>query len=472
MLLFSLIILLTSVCHVQAKAVFAHFMLWNSNNFTKEDWRLDITEAKIAHIDGFALNTGFSLENQHLLDDAFAIADELDFKLFLSLDYSGDGHWPTDQVMKYLKEYTKKPAYYKTSDNKPLVSTFEGAQAAGDWQKIKDKIDCAFIPEWSNLRPARSIAYEQVDGLMSWTAWPNGTEDMDTSVDKEYMDALDGKPYIMPVSPWFYTNLERFHKNWVWQGDDLWYTRWQQVLELSPEYVEILTWNDYGESHYIGPIHGDDLDVFNYGQAPFNYAENMPHDGWRKLLPYVIDLYKNGGKDAKIEEEGLISWYRVNPAHACASGKTTGNTLTQNQQTLPAGEVLKDRIFFSALLESSADISVTIGGKDRAASWINTPDGGKGIYHGSIPINNQTGDVVVTLTRDNDFLAEIKGNEITTKCVNNMTNWNAWVGNATSTGPKPASSSSSSKQDSSSTRLVLSGSIYGLISWVVFFLML
>jgi hypothetical protein len=29
---------------------------------------------------------------------------------------------------------------------------------------------------------------------------------------------------------------------------DLWYDRWQQVWYLQPEFVQILTWNDYGNA--------------------------------------------------------------------------------------------------------------------------------------------------------------------------------------------------------------------------------
>ncbi|KAE8350338.1 glycoside hydrolase [Aspergillus coremiiformis] len=471
MQLLFLVVLLAIVGQVQARAVFAHFMLGNSNDYTKTNWEQDIFAAKEAHIDAFALNTGFDLSIHRLLTDAFSVAADLDFKLFLSLDYSGDGHWPQDQVIKYLKEFTQLPAYYKTDNHKPLVSTFEGGDAVDDWKNIKNKIDCFFIPEWSGLGPHKAISNAQVDGLMSWSAWPNGRDKMTTDTDNEYLDALNGKPYIMPVSPWFYTNMVRFHKNWVWQGDDLWYTRWQQVLEIEPEYVEILTWNDFGESHYIGPIHESGLAVFNYGQAPFDYARGMPHDGWRTFLPYVIDLYKNGGNNVQqpMGNEGLVSWYRINPASACSSGETTGNTVTHQQKTMEPEQVLQDKIFFSALLESSADISVTIGGEDRAATWIHTPNGGKGIYHGSIPINHQTGAVVVTLTRDNDFLVEIDGHPITADCVQNMTNWNAWVGNASSTAPKPSSPSASSTQESSSHRVVVSRIIHVAMAWTALY---
>jgi hypothetical protein len=59
---------------------------------------------------------------------------------------------------------------------------------------------------------------------------------------------------MAPVSPWFYTNLPGYDKNWLWRGDSLWVDRWNQLIagEFQPEFVQIISWNDYGESHYIG----------------------------------------------------------------------------------------------------------------------------------------------------------------------------------------------------------------------------
>lgn len=409
-----------------------------------------------------------------LLDDAFRIAEDMDFKLFFSLDYSGDGHWPQDRVVDTLHRYANRTGYYTGSDGLPLVTTFEGSQAAGDWANIKKKAPCAFIPDWSSIKPDVAIGRAAVDGLMSWQAWPNGTSEMTTQYDKEYMDALKGKPYIMPVSPWFYANMVRLHKNWVWQGDDLWYTRWQQVLEMDPEYVEIISWNDYGESHYVGPIHENGMDVFRYGESPFNYAKGMPHDGWRQFLPYIIDLYKNGGKNANIDEEGIVAWYRLSPANACGAGKTTGNTEAQSQDLAKPGDVLTDKIFFSALLDTPADISISIGGENRTGSWQHTPDGGKGIYHGNIPMDDQTGEVIVTLSRDKEFMAQIKGQAISDECPQNLTNWNAWVGNATSTAKRLKGSSSASGGDdaSLSSHLVVTGLTQVLLGWAMFYLLL
>jgi hypothetical protein len=66
---------------------------------------------------------------------------------------------------------------------------------------------------------------------------------MTTYVHASYNQTLTaaGKPYMMPVSPWFYTNMPGYNKNWLWQGDDFWYQRWMQVWYLQPEFVEIIS---------------------------------------------------------------------------------------------------------------------------------------------------------------------------------------------------------------------------------------
>ncbi|KAL3429247.1 glycoside hydrolase [Aspergillus tetrazonus] len=426
---------------IQSKAVFAHFMVSNTENYTLSDWNSDIALAKAAHIDAFALNAGYGQnENARSFRNAFTVASELDFKLFFSLDYSGEGHWPKDQVISLLENYTTHEAYFRHTDGRALITTFEGFEAANYWAEIKKEIAqtvgnetcCVLIPDWTSAGPEEAAKVPAIDGLMSWEAWPYGNEKMNTTRDEQYMSLLGERPYIMPVSPWFYTNLRQFHKNWVWQGDDLWYTRWQQVLELQPAYVEILTWNDYGESHYIGPVRRDATRVIAEG-APFDYVSGMEHDGWRSLLPYLIAQYKNGKnrKDVEIAEEALSVWYRLSPADACDSGKTSGNSKSSHQAVMRPGDILQDRIFYSAVLEEDADVAVAVGGVNRSAQWTNTPDRARGVYHGSVPFDGRVGEVVVTLSRAEKVLVQMKGKPIDDQCLGNHTNWNAWVGNAT-----------------------------------------
>ncbi|KAK9241814.1 glycosyl hydrolase family 71-domain-containing protein [Lipomyces tetrasporus] len=416
-LLIFLAIFLVGPCQVQAKAVFAHFMVGNAANYSISNWENDISFAQQAH-DAFALNIAYNdPTSADSLLNAFYAANSLGFKLFLSFDYAGNGPWPEEDVVGLILNYGTNTAYYQYN-GQPFVSTFEGPASASDWTTIKSQTGgCFFMPDWSSLGAKAALEPGVADGLFSWAAWPWGGNDMNTYTDASYLQFLNGLPYMMPASPWFFTNLPGYNKNWLWRGDDLWYDRWQQILFVQPEFVEIISWNDYGESHYIGPLYDNAFALLTIGQGPYNYAANMPHDGWRLFLPF----------------EGLVSWYRLNPATACATGETTGNTASQLQIEFEPYGIVQDKVFYSALLASSATVTVSIGGVVQTGTWENAPDGGIGIYHGSVPFNGDTGKVIVTISRSGTTIAQIVGQSITTSCTDGIENWNAWVGSATAT---------------------------------------
>ncbi|RAK84826.1 hypothetical protein BO79DRAFT_274168 [Aspergillus costaricaensis CBS 115574] len=350
------------------------------------------------------------------LSAAFTIADSLGFRLFFSFDYAGNGPWPEDEVLDYINTCGSNSAYYQYN-GQPLVSTFEGPNNSDDWVGIKKETNCFLIPDWSSLGAKAAMK-------------KGGPQEMNTYVDASYRDYLSGLPYMMPVSPWFYTNLPGYNKNWMWRSDNLWYDRWQEVWYLQPEFVEILTWNDYGESHYIGPIYEKALSPMHIGEAPFNYVENMPHDGWRLFLPFVIDMYKQNV--TTVTQEGLVTWFRPQPIGACDGGNTTINTASQLEIKFDPASVLTDKIFLSALLGSSADISITVGGSPLSGvTWMHKPSGGVGIYHGSATYTG-TGAVVVTINRNGETIAEVTEGSISATCNDGFQNWNAWVGSASS----------------------------------------
>ncbi|PYI21842.1 hypothetical protein BO99DRAFT_316686, partial [Aspergillus violaceofuscus CBS 115571] len=363
--------------------------------------------------------------NEASLAAAFSVAESVGFKLFFSFDYAGNGALPKEVVISYITKYAASSAYFQHG-GQPFVSTFEGPNNANDWVDIKGQTGCFFIPDWSSVGAKAAMAKGVADGLFSWAAWAWGGQEMNTYVDASYRDYLKGLPYMMPVSPWFYTNLPGYNKNWLWRSDNLWYDRWQEVWYLQPEFVQIISWNDYGESHYIGPVYEKSMAAFDIGRAPFNYVENMPHDGWRALLPFVIDMYKSN--TTVIVNEGLVTWFRPQPRAACNDGNTTVNTVSQLQiESLPT-ELVEDHVFFSALLGRNADVSVTVGGVVvSGVKWLHTPDGGAGMYHGSVAYPN-TGDVVVTVSREGEMVAQVSGGSITTTCNDGYENWNAWVG--------------------------------------------
>ncbi|KXH67234.1 mutanase [Colletotrichum salicis] len=406
-----LLIALAGACRVQAASVFAHFMVGNTAEYSDDLWRTDIRLAKEAHIDAFVLNMAHGeAVNEPSLERAFNAAKSEGFKLLFSFDYAGRGPWPKDTVISYLKKYGSTAEYFKHSDGKPLVSTFEGPGNADDWIDIKKQVSYFFIPDWSSegAKPALALGGGVADGLFNWAAWPWGPQDMDTYVDASYIGYLDKKPYMMPVSPWSYTNMPGYNKNWLWRGDDMWHDRWIQVIYNQPDHA---------------------LAAFEIGKAPFNYANNRPHDGWRLTLPFWIDYYKTG--QATVTQEGIVTWYRTSPARACSDGGTVGNTASQLQLEFAPETVMQDKIFFSAVLGATAEATVTIGGQTFSPEWSSVPDGGVGVYHGSISFEGLGGDVTVKISRGARVIVSVAGAAISAaSCDNGRTNWNPWVGSA------------------------------------------
>ncbi|KAM7212852.1 Glycosyl hydrolase family 71 domain containing protein [Rhypophila decipiens] len=401
----------------------------NTASYTVADWQNDMSLAQAAHIDGFVLNMARNEStNGASVANAFAAANNLgsNFKLLFSFDYAGNGLWDKADVISAINTYAPNPAYYRRG-SQPLVSTFEGPAASADWPDIKAATNCFFMPSWSSLGAGPAWAKGTADGLFSWAAWPEGPNSMSTFTDNSYRDALGSAPYMMPVAPWFYTNMPGFRKNWLWRGDSLWFDRWVQVMTLQPDYVQIISWNDYGECHHIGPLNPKAYVAFDaqHGRAPLNYALGKSHDGWRAFLPFLIDMAKYN--TTSFNQENVVAWYKEHPGSACGTGGTTGNTASQLQQTYAPAMLAQDRVFYAALLGSSATVTVSIGGQTIAGTWTITPSNNIGLFRGSVATGGRTGAVVVTISRSGTQMLSASGNPITNSCPSGITNWNANV---------------------------------------------
>ncbi|KAK1574650.1 glycosyl hydrolase family 71-domain-containing protein [Colletotrichum navitas] len=98
------------IMQVDAKAVFAHFMVrssvqilkanysssrvGNTENYAMKDFEYDVSLAQQAHIDGFALNIAYrEATNAGSVNMMFNAAQTARFKLIL-FDYADWGPWP------------------------------------------------------------------------------------------------------------------------------------------------------------------------------------------------------------------------------------------------------------------------------------------------------------------------------------------------------------------------------------------
>lgn len=195
----------------------------NAASFTVQQWEQQMILARDARIDGFMLN--FKKTETHTpIPIAFQAAANLGntFKLAFSFDFGDEysiheAKWLPDEIITFIDGYGGRDAYFKRN-GQPLVSTFEGVTTDWLWQVVKPATNCFFIPSWSSLGAKNAMKFTSPDGLFSWGAWPEGKNNMFTDVDMSYKEFLGGKPYMMPVSPWFYTNMPGFNKNWLWRG--------------------------------------------------------------------------------------------------------------------------------------------------------------------------------------------------------------------------------------------------------------
>ncbi|CAD6446789.1 70f8fb62-2be9-40c0-91c7-3914c6610b41 [Sclerotinia trifoliorum] len=413
-----------------ARAVFAHFMVDNTGEFTQQKWLIEMQLAITANIDAFALNIASGrLFNDEQISNAFAAASSADFKLFFSFDYASEGAWDKAVVTALLQQYTSNAAYFHTTDtSQPLVSTFEGPASAADWIEIKASTGCFFIPDWSSLGANAALELEGgvADGLFNWAAWSQNGERMNTYIDASYLQYLGKKPYMMPASPWFYTNLPGFDKNWVWPdiSMSLWSDRWTEILLQKPDYVEIISWNDYGESHYISQ--SSPSPPFLDGDDTFDYVTGIDHDAWTYPLAIWAEQYKTG--KATVTEESLILEYMLHSPNDCNDGNTTVNTASQYQiESLPADIMTYKYIGFTATLGSMANVTIHVGDQVSAASWQTVPAGDVGVYHGSLLVTG-TGTVSADLVRDGVTILTITGESIGGCGEDGYANFNPWVG--------------------------------------------
>ena len=181
--------------------------------------------------------------------------------------------------------------------------------------------------------------------------------------------------------------------------------------------MQILTWNDFGESHYIGPLHAK-----SFPAGSEKYVTDMAHDGWREVLPYYINAYKHGNSTAlPVTAEKIIYSHRPNPAGSGSAGGTTGNAGWQ-ASTYPPADVSLDAINLDVIVSAPSDVTVQIG--NNAPTQLRATLVGPN--HFLVYFNGQTGPVTYTVSRNGATVLSVVGAAITP--APGTVNWNAIVG--------------------------------------------
>ncbi|KXH27684.1 mutanase [Colletotrichum nymphaeae SA-01] len=321
------------------------------------DWHVDMTQAKEIGIDGFALNCAPARIDSYTpkqLANAYQAAQDLNFTVFISFDFAYWSTADTAEITSIVGKYSAHPAQARY-DGGAIVSTFVGDNM--NWTAVKNgmppgqkvtAIPMIQDPAWL------SVANTGLDGAFSWYAWPTDGGNsiipgpMTTIWDDRYLANLGSRPYMAPVSPWFSTHFNT--KNWVFITEEQPTIRWEQMLAMKPALIEIISWNDFGESHYISgsqPSHSDD------GSSA--WATGFPHDAWRTLMRPYIAAYKSGADKPTVVNDELVYWYRPTLKNTVCTNDTLG---------APNGiQYLADVVFVATMLTQPATLTVTSGGQ-------------------------------------------------------------------------------------------------------------
>ncbi|KAF3904064.1 hypothetical protein ABW20_dc0109196 [Dactylellina cionopaga] len=415
------------------KLVFAHFMIGIvSNRGSPADYDDDMKRAKALGIDAFALNIGVDPYTDAQLNLAYQSAANNGIKVFISFDFNWYHTNQAIEVANKIKQYMNLPAQLYV-DNKVFVSSFAGDGLDVATLRANVGKEIFFAP---NFHPEMGTNFGAIDGALNWMAWPNdgnnkapkpGREVTVAQGDQAYINALGGKPYIAPVSPWFSTHFGPevpYSKNWVFPGDLLWYNRWLEILSLGPRFIEIVTWNDYGESHYIGPLSSSHTD-----DSSSKYVNDLPHGGWMDMAKPFIAAYKAGATsvDSFIQEEQVVYWYRPTPRSLNCDATDTCMVTADNSSGnyfmgRPNGwETMEDAVFAVALLKSPGTVIVNSGSNQRV---FNAPAGASAF---SVPMG--VGKQSFILARNNQVVySGTSPKDIVDICICGIYNFNPYVG--------------------------------------------
>lgn len=109
--------------------------------------------------------------------------------------------------------------------------------------------------------------------------------------DKTFMTAASSarKLFIMGMSPLQFKHMDS-SQNWYRRGENNLEFRIEQALSLQPDMIELQTWNDAGESHYMGNLWDEPMT----GSIIHSYVDGYNHTGYWQILPSFIQAWKLG----------------------------------------------------------------------------------------------------------------------------------------------------------------------------------
>lgn len=412
------------------KYVFMHHIIGNTYSFTQSDWADDLTQMAAKGVDAVALNIGSAQWQRDQVASAYAAAASLGsgIKLFISFDLT-EMSCDVNDLIGRVQQFSNHPSQFKVN-GRPMVSSFSGDCLGHDgWAYLKGQTNGYLMPFIWGLE-GQFQNWPELDSWYCWgCAWPQGNYDKTVSDDQFYINQL-GARYATTVSGWMFGHYG--YKNFYLRGDNwLINNRWEQIVSLRNQltFVEMVTWNDFGESDYFGPLKGSQPDGTTW-------ATGFPHTAWFEMSQYYITAFKTGSYPP-ILEDTIYYWSRPHPAHATASGDPIGK---------PTGwDWTEDSLWAAVFATAPATVYLQCGSSSQSFSV------GAGVSKLKIP--NAAGQITVRLIRNGATLINKTPSDFTFTLSPVRYNYNAYVGSAKGTSAPPQSTTTTTTPTITSSAL-------------------
>lgn len=415
----------------EGRMVFAHYMVCipaYGPDSTVQDYQREMRDALAVGIDGFALNCGaWSIREPHykrrtLLIYQAAKELERDFKLFISADFAvALAHEEFKEMVELFREHPNQFRHM----GKPVLSTFGGGtnetaflrETFGDgvvYVPFYYPIPAAENPNAAQVDQVFERCQAQVDGFFHFGAagFPDEIIASNHRLAQKWLGA--GKLFMAPVTP-FYLGRGGNYRVYESDGIEGMARQWEGAIRDGASWVEIVTWNDWGECSYIAPFGSSTFTNLWKG----HWGAVMPHTGFYKATRYYADWYKTG-KPPRIEEEMVCYTYRLHPKHLEHPRK---NPRTQEDELARPSHAdrLREDVFATVFLAEDAVLTIHSGDTQKSFPLA------AGVTHVSMPF--QIGAQRFVLTRNNAVLIDKTG-EFEISATDTSSNFNVFSGAA------------------------------------------
>jgi hypothetical protein len=319
-------------------------------NYLATDAETDIRQAAAAGVDGFFSDVmNGSGRHWDLYMAAMAAAARLypdgSFKVVPQIDVNGGiGSASADAVADAIWAFAQGPSAYFLPDGRFVVSAFyaEGKSLAW-WQAVfsslqsRHGIRAAFAPMYLNIGAAVNYAgqpWTYASGL-----WGDGADPQIQQKASNYGTAVHarGEKYVFPIQGQNIRNNQGVFDEAL--GTAALRAAWQRAIADGPDFVCLVTWNDYSEGG-------------EFNNSVTRGLVNLD------LTAYYAAQWKTGTAPAILQDAVYIS-NRDQLSTATPTGGQTRRIQHWNRPNMsPVADVVEVRTFLTA----PADVTVTIAG--------------------------------------------------------------------------------------------------------------